>query len=113
MFSKIFRGQLQPQKEMKSSSSRLLDGDAKQGYKVWNNDSSETDIDEDDDDNSHHGQNPSGDSGDSDGDDDFDDKASTQASSVRSDSAQPSSRPVYISERAKAPSFRDADRTHS
>ena len=113
MFSKIFRGQLQPQKEMKSSSSRLLDGDAKQGYKVWNNDSSETDIDEDDDDNSYHGQNPSGDSGDSDGDDDFDDKASTQASSVRSDSAQPSSRPVYISERAKAPSFRDADRTHS
>jgi hypothetical protein len=113
MFRKKIRGQVQPKKEIKSSTSRLLEGDAKQGYKVWDNDSSETDIDEDDDDNSHHGQNPSGDSGDSDGDDDFDDKASTQASSVRSDSAQPSSRPVYISERAKAPSFRDANRTHS
>ena len=113
MFRKFFSGQYQPQKEIESSSSRLLEGDAQQGYKVWDNDSSETDIDEDnDDDHSHHGQNPSGDSSGSDGDDDFDDKAS-QASSVPPQSAEASSKPVYISESAKIKSFRNGDGAYS
>jgi len=110
-------------KEMEASS-RMLQGDAKQGYQVWNQDSSETDIDadsheendHDDDiddynDNGRYSKTERGESRkDSSGGDDNDnhhfDEVSSIVSSVKSSSHNHApTTPLYISEKAQMPTF--------
>jgi len=110
-------------KEMEASS-RMLQGDAERGYQVWNQDSSETDIDadsheendhdDDNDDYNNDGRNAKTERGesrkDSSGGDDNDnhhfDEVSSIVSSVKSNSHNHApTTPVYISEKAQMPTF--------
>jgi len=93
-----------PPKEMVLSSSLLLEGNSAQGYDAWEDESSETDIDEDNDgDKGCDTQDPQHDSSDS-GAEDKEDPHD------KSDEREPSSpRPVVISGIDKMPSFPNLD----
>ena len=98
-----------PPKELQLSSSRLLEGDSAQGYDVWQDESSETDIDEDDGGETGRHVNPR----DDDSSDQDHQKKQHNDSQEASEPTSPQPKPVIISGIDKMPSFPGVDAGYS